>query len=124
MAYFNHASYESGTNLTFEVNPDFGIKLGKEFATVLSESFGGNEFAVQKHTGKKTWEWNWSNISSSFKTELENFRNVVGGDFKSFTYNDGSTSFTVRMSPSSLQFTEGTYQRYSTNIQLKEVSPS
>ena len=90
----------------------------------MSESFGGNEFAVQKHTGKKTWEWNWSNISSSFKTELENFRNVVGGDFKSFTYNDGSTSFTVRMSPSSLQFTEGTYQRYSTNIQLKEVSPS
>ena len=58
------------------------------------------------------------------KTELENFRNTVGGDYKSFTYNDGSTSYTVRMDKSSLKFTESVYSRYSTNIKLREVSPS
>jgi len=124
MAYFNHASYSSGSNLTFEVNPDFGIKTGKDFKTIKNESFGGVEFFVQPHTGKKTWDWKWSNISSTFKGQLETFRNVVSGDFKSFTYNDGATSFIVRMTKDSLGFTESTYQRYSTNIKLREVSPS
>ena len=124
MAYFNHASYDSGTNLTFEVNPDFGIATGKEYATIRNESFGGNEYMTQPHSGKKTWEWQWSNISSSFKGELATFRNTVGGNYLSFTYNDGSTSYTVRMSPDSLQFTESNYQRYGTNIKLREVSPS
>ena len=124
MAYFNHADYDSGSNLSFEVNPDFGISTGKEYATIKHESYGGNEFYIQKHTGKKIWEWNWSNISSTFKTELENFRNTVGGDYKSFTYNDGSTSYTVRMDKSSLKFTEIVYSTYSTNIKLREVSPS
>ena len=124
MAYFQHANYDSGSNLTFEVNPDFGIKTGKKFETVKNESYGGTEYFVQKHTGKKIWEWKWSNISDTFKGNLETFRNTVGGDFKSFTYNDGSTSYTVRMEKNSLAFTEQTYQRYSTNIKRREVSPS
>jgi hypothetical protein len=124
MAYFQHADYDSGSNFNFEVNPDFGIKTGKEYSTIKNESFGGNEFTVRPHTGKKNWEWNWSNISSTFKTNLENFRNTVSGDFKSFTYNDGSTSYIVRMSKDSLAFSEDTYSRYSTNIKIREVSPS
>ena len=124
MAYFNHADYDSGTNLTFEVTPDIGIATGKKFSNIISESFGGIEYIVQPHSGKKTWSWSWSNISSSLKGELETFRNTIGGNYKSFTYNDGSTSYTVRMAPDSLQFTESQYQRYSTNIKLREVSPS
>ena len=124
MAYFNHSSYDSGTNLTFEVEPDFGLQTGKEYANSTLESYSGTEYVIQAHTGKKTWQWSWSSISSSFKTELENFRNTVGGNYKSFTYNDGSSSYTVRMTDSSLQFTEGSYRRYSTTINLREVSPS
>jgi len=124
MAYFNHANYDSGTNLTFEVESDIGKQTGKEYANQMHESYSGVEYIVQAHSGKKTFTWSWSNISSSFKTELENFRNVVQGSFKSFTYNDGSTSYTVRMEDSSLSFTENNYQRFSTNINLREVSPS
>ena len=124
MAYFNSSLYNSGTNLTFEVNPDFGKTTGKEYANIVNESLGGVEYTFQPHTGKKIWSWTWSNLSSTFKTQLENFRNAVSGDYKSFTYNAGSTSYTVRMSPESLQFQESNYQRYQTNIKLREVSPS
>ena len=124
MAYFNSSLYDSGNNLTFEVTPDIGTVTGKAMANELKESYGGVEYTTQPHTGKKTFGWSWSNISNTFKAQLETFRNNVGGNFNSFTYNDGSASYTVRMSPSSLQFTESHYQRYSTSIQLKEVSPS
>ena len=124
MAYFNSSLYDSGNNLSFEVNPDFGTAIGKEFANTIKESLGGTEYAFQPHTGKKTWSWSWTNISSTFKGQLETFRNNVGGDYTSFTYKDGSTSFTVRMSSDSLQFTESTYDRFQTNVRLKEVSPS
>ena len=124
MAYFNHANYDSGTNLSFEVEPDIGRSEGKEYKTDSKESYGGVEYITQAHTGKKTWAWNWSNVSISFRNELETFRNTVGGNYKSFTYNDGTTSYTVRMGEDSLQFRESNYRRYSTNIKLREVSPS
>lgn len=124
MAYFNHADYDSGNNLNFEVNPDFGIQTGKEFVNDLKESLGGVEYVSQAHTGKRTWQWSWSNISNTFKGQLETFRNTVGSGFKSFTYNDGTSSYTVRMSDDSLQFTEQFLDRFSTNIKLREVSPS
>ena len=124
MAYFNHASYDSGNNLNFEVNPDFGIKTSKEFNNDIKEALGGAEFVTQAHTGKRVWEWSWSNLSSTFKTNLENFRNTVGGSFKSFTYNDGTSSYTVRMTEDSLQFTEQFLDRFSTNIKLRETTPS
>ena len=124
MAYFNHADYDNGNNLVFDVNPDFGIMTGKEFANTMHETYSGTEYVVKAHSGKKTWDWNWSNISSTFKTELENFRNTVSGSFKSFTYNDGSTNYTVRMTDESLQFVESTYNRFSKSISIREVSPS
>ena len=42
MAYFNHANYDSGNNLTFEVNPDIGIQTGKEFNNDLKDNLGRN----------------------------------------------------------------------------------
>ena len=124
MAYFNSSLYDSGNNLTFEVNPDFGTTTSKEYKNTINESLGGVEYSFQPHTGKKVWTFTWSNISTTFKTQLENFRNAVGGDYNSFTYNDGSTNYTVRMISDSLQFQESTYQRFQTNIKLREVAPS
>jgi len=124
MAYFNSSLYDSGNNLTFEVNPDFGTTTSKEYKNTINESLGGVEYSFQPHTGKKVWTFTWSNISTTFKTQLENFRNAVGGDYNSFTYNDGSTNYTVRMTSDSLQFQESTYQRFQTNIKLREVAPS
>ena len=124
MAYFNSSLYDSGNNLNFEVTPDMGIKTSKEFANTMHESFGGVEYMTKAHSGKKVWVFNWSNISVTFKAQLENFRNAVSGNFSSFTYNDGSSNYTVRMTENSLQFSEVNYQRFSTSIELREVSPS
>ena len=124
MAYFQSTLYDSNTALQFEVTPDIGELTGKQYKNDVKESLGGVEYVSQAHTGKKTWEFSWSNISSTFKGNLETFRNAVGGNFNSFTYNDGSSSYTVRMSQDSLQFTESLFERFSTSIKLREVSPS
>jgi len=124
MAYFQSTLYNSNTALQFEVTPDIGEVTGKQYKNDVKESFGGVEYVTQAHTGKKTWEFSWSNISTTFKNNLEAFRNAVGGNFNSFTYNDGSSSYVVRMSQDSLQFTESLFERFSTSIKLREVSPS
>ena len=124
MAYIQSSLYNSGTQLDFAVSPDLGVVTGKEFAVILNESYGGSEFTVQRHTGKKTFSLNFSFISSTFKSNLQSFRDAVGGPYKSFTYNDGSTSYTVRMSESSLQFTEVAPDVFSSSLQMREVSPS
>ena len=124
MAYFQSSLYNSNTALQFEVTPDIGQVTGKQYKNDVKESLGGVEYVSQAHTGKRTWEFSWSNISSTFKGNLEGFRNAVGGSFNSFTYNDGSSSYTVRMSQDSLQFTESLFERFSTSIKLREVSPS
>jgi hypothetical protein len=124
MAYFKSTLYNSNNQLDFEVSPDLGEKTGREFANQMSESLGGVEYVFQPHSGKRTWSFNWSNISSTFQGQLKDFRDAVGGNYNSFTYHDGSTAYTVRMSPDSLQFSENQYTRYSTSIKLREVSPS
>jgi len=124
MAYFKSTLYNSNAQLNFEVNPDFGITTGKDYNNTINESLGGVEYAFQAHTGKKVWNWSWTNLSDTFKTQLENFRNAVGSNYNSFTYNDGSSNYTVRMTEDSLQFQESTFERYQTNIKLREVAPS
>ena len=124
MAYIQSSLYNSGTQLDFAVSPDLGVVTGKEFAVFLNESYGGSEFTVQRHTGKKTFSLNFSFISLTFKSNLQSFRDAVGGPYNSFTYNDGSTSYTVRMSESSLQFTEVAPDVFSSSLQMREVSPS
>tara|TARA_R100000808_G_scaffold6452_1_gene19173 strand:+ start:8470 stop:8889 length:420 start_codon:yes stop_codon:yes gene_type:complete len=115
----------SGTYMVFDVSPDLGVATGKEFSVIQSESYGGDEFTVQRHTGKRTWQLSFSFISSAFKTKLENFRNTVGGPYRKFTYNDGSTTYTnVRMSVDSLQFTEVAPSVYSTSMQIKQATTS
>ncbi len=124
MSYIQSSLYNSGTQLNFAVSPDLGVVEGKEFAVTINESYGGSEFTVQRHTGKKIFSLTFSFISSTFKTNLKTFRDAVGGPFKSFTYNDGSTSYTVRMTEGSLQFTEVAPDVFSSSLQMREVSPS
>ena len=76
----------SGTYMVFDVSPDLGVQTGKDFSVIQTESFGGDEFSIQRHSGKRTWQLNFSFISSAFKTKLENFRNTVGGPYRKFTY--------------------------------------
>jgi|TARA_R100001530_G_scaffold115735_1_gene82705 hypothetical protein len=115
----------SGTYMVFDVSPDLGVATGKDFSIIQSESFGGDEFTVQRHTGKRTWQLSFSFVSSAFKTKLENFRNTVGGPYRKFTYNDGSTSYSnVRMSADSLQFTEVAPSVYSTSMQIRQATTS
>ena len=74
MAYFKSTLYNSNNQLDFEVSPDLGEKTGREFANQMSESLGGVEYVFQPHSGKRTWSFNWSNISSTFQGQLKDFR--------------------------------------------------
>lgn len=120
--YFNHADYNSGSNLTFEVEPDFGIQTSAIYGNDVQESYGGKEYSDDRWGGSKknTWSFTLSNISQTFKNNLESFRDTVSGSHKTFTFNDGSTSHTVRMSDDSLSFSEVSYQRYSTSVKLRK----
>jgi len=120
--YFNHADYDGGSNLVFDVEPDFGTTTNAIYGNDVQESYGGKEYSDDRWAGSKknTWSFSLSNISSTFKDELETFRDTVLGSHKTFTYNDGSTSHTVRMSDDSLSFSEVSYQRYSTSVNLRK----
>ena len=101
-----------------EIDVGYINKLGEEFGTDVITSYGGNEYSNKRHNPKTTWSWNWSNISSSMKTSLENVRDSVQ-DHKKFLYYDETSYHYVRMGKP-LEFTEVAYQRYSTNIKLRE----
>jgi len=107
-----------GKKYDFDVNFDLNNKLGEEFGTDVITSYGGNEYSNKRHNPKTTWDWKWSNISSSMKTSLEGVRDSVQ-DHKKFIYYDETSYHYVRM-VSPMDFTEVAYQRYSTNIKLRE----
>jgi len=107
-----------GKKYDFDINFDLNNKLGEEFGTDVITSYGGNEYSNKRHNPKTTWSWNWSNISSSMKTSLENVRDSVQ-DHKKFLYYDETSYHYVRMTEP-MDFTEVAYQRYSTNIKLRE----
>ena len=115
--FLNMTEVIIGTKYDFDVNFDLNNKIGEEFGTDVMTSYGGQEYANKRHEPKTTWNWNWSNISSSMKTSLESVRDSVQ-DHKKFIYYDETNYHYVRMS--GLDFTEVAYQRYSTNISLRE----
>ena len=41
----------SGTYMVFDVSPDLGVQTGKDFSVIQTESFGGEEFSIQRHSG-------------------------------------------------------------------------
>ena len=109
-----------GNAYDFDVNFDLNNKIGEEFGTDIMTSYGGNEYANKRHDPKTTWNWNWSNISSSMKTSLEGVRDSVQ-DYKKFIYSeDGTTGPFHYVRMTGLDFTEVAYQRYSTSISLRE----
>ena len=114
----NLAEVIIGTKYDFDVNFDLNNKLGEEFGTDVITSYGGNEYANKRHNPKTTWDWKWSNISSSMKTSLEGVRDSVQ-DHKKFIYWDETSYHYVRMTEP-MNFTEVAVSTYSTNIKLRE----
>jgi hypothetical protein len=108
-----------GNKYTFDLERDLNNQIGKIHGVDEVESWGGIEYANKRHNSKTTWSWNWSNISASMKTSLEDFRDDVS-NLKKFLFYDDSSYNWVRMSPDSLSFTEISYNRFSTSITLRE----
>ncbi len=120
--WINSADYDSGTNLTFPFLPDIGGQsVAKNYNNTIIESTGGTEYAYSTHDGKLSWSLTFSNIDSTFRTNLETFEVAVSGDGESFTFNDDSTTYTVRFT-SPLVFSEVSVQRYSVTIDMLENS--
>ena len=116
--FLNMTEVIIGTKYDFDANPDINNEFGEEFNTDINISYGGDEYACKRHEPKTTWSWNWPNISSSMKTSLEGVRDSVQ-DYKKFLYYDETSYHYVRMTEP-MDFTEVAYQRYSTNIKLRE----
>lgn len=109
-----------GQIYTFDLNFDLDNKIELIPAVDVLESYGGAEYATQRHTGKRKWSWTWKNISASMRTSLEAVRSAVGLNYKKFLYYDGTSYFWVRFTPDSLKFTEVASNRYSTSVGLIE----
>lgn len=122
-AHSNLAECVLGKKLDFEVEPDIGKAEGREYKVDIAESYSGLQYATQRTSGIRTWQFTWGNISSTFMTNLENMRNDLDGPFKKFIYSeDGTTGpfYWVRMSEDSLMKTEVAHNRFSTSIKLIE----
>lgn len=110
-----------GKKLDFDVNPDMNMATSERHGVTLNTSYGGVDYATKRHDSRSQWTLNFSNISSSFKTDLESMRDSLVGPFQPFLYynDEGSGSYNwVRMTDDSLSFTEVAHQRYSTSISM------
>jgi hypothetical protein len=105
-----------GKKLDFEVSEDVNIEHGVQHGVDLQKSYGGIEYAIKRHSSKKTWKLNWSNISNTFKTDLESMRDTLSGNYQPFVYYDGSSYHWVRMK--GLKFSQVAYNRWSTSVTL------
>ena len=86
--YFVSSAYNSSTPLVAEVMPDIGVTNNRQFSNKVSEAVGGELHSFNPHTGKKVWNMTLSNFSSTFKGNLESFRDAVNFTRDSFTFYD------------------------------------
>ena len=107
-----------GKKLTFEYNPDIGINEGYDYGSSFKTSVGGSEYAIKTHDTINTYKLNFSNISSTFKSNLQVVESAVQS-FKKFLWYDGTKIRYVRL-VSNIGFTEVAYQRYSASLELRE----
>jgi len=107
-----------GTKYDFDINFDLSNKIGEEFGTDIVTSYGGNEYSNKRHEPKTTWDWNWSFLTSSQKTSLEDLNSTVQ-DHKKFIYYDETNYHYVRMTKP-MNFTEVAPSIYSTSVSLRE----
>lgn len=110
-----------GKKLEFEVNPDIGIAEQEIFGTDINTSIGGVEYAIKRHDPKSTISMNFSNISETFKNNLQTLESHVQ-NYKKFVYSeDGTTgNFHYVRLDAPIQFQEVAYQRYSASLILRE----
>jgi|19_taG_2_1085344.scaffolds.fasta_scaffold80452_2 hypothetical protein len=68
--------------------PDIGISYNRQFSNKVSEAVGGELHSFNPHTGKKVWNISLTNISSTFKTYLQNHRDLVNYTRDPFVFYD------------------------------------
>ena len=108
-----------GTTITFSLSPDFGIHKGAVYGVENNAAFGGAEYSTKKHDERLTWEFGWSNISQTFMDTLSAMRTNVGIE-KKFLYYDGTSYYWVKLLQGSLEETEVSDGRFSTNCSLAQ----
>lgn len=110
-----------GKKLQFELNPDIGTGEQEIFGVDVNTSIGGIEYAVKRHEPKSTISMSFSNISETFKENLQTMEGHVQ-NYKKFVYSeDGTTGpFHYVRLDSPIQFQEIAFQRYSASFTLRE----
>ena len=103
------------------MTPDIGISEQEIFGTNINTSIGGNEYAVKLHEPKSTISMSFSNISQTFKENLQALEAAVQ-NYKKFIYSEDGTTGTfhyVRLD-SPITFVEVAFQRFSASFTLRE----
>ena len=107
-----------GKKLTFEYAPDIGINESYKYGSKNKTSLGGVEYAVKTHEPINSYKLKFSNISSTFKSNLQAVESAVQ-THKKFLWNNDSATKYVRLTDS-IKYTEIAYERYSASLQLRE----
>lgn len=108
-----------GIKYTFGMTFDLNNRRKRLSGSDIIMSHGENEYSNKKRGLKKTWNWNWGNISSSMTTSLEAMETAIEVDRFKFIYDDETTKHWVRMTKP-LDIIEVAPDRFSTPISLRE----
>lgn len=107
-----------GSKLEFEYNPDIGINESYDYGSSFQTSIGGSEYGIKTREPIISYKLNFSNISSTFKSNLQTMETAVQNHRK-FIWYDGTSNIYVRL-VSNINYTEVAYQRYSASMELRK----
>ena len=107
-----------GKKLEFEYNPDIGINEEYDYGSSFSTSIGGSEYGIKTREPITSYKLNFSNISTTFKENLQTKETAVQSHKKFLWYND--TAFKYVRLTGNISYTEVAYQRYSASMELRQ----
>ena len=108
-----------GGTWTFSNRFDRGNAQSKVHGIDVDRSYGNVKGSNKRFDELKSWNWTWTNISESDKTNLETFENAIDVVRLKFIYFDESIYWWVSKT-NAFVFTETAYQYYTTSINLVE----
>lgn len=109
-------------------NPDVQIGYGRNYNIVVNESYSGKKYAVKKNDLRKSWSLNYSYLTESDRTTLQNLHDAVDGRFSTFLFSEdndfsgtlGTDHFTVRFTKDNLKFQQIASGAYSVSFEIEE----
>tara|TARA_R100001510_G_C7656816_1_gene217297 strand:+ start:7911 stop:8303 length:393 start_codon:yes stop_codon:yes gene_type:complete len=123
------AGFKKGsTSYTPSVNVDLNVVYGRNYDIKVNKSYSGKKYAVKKHDLRKSWSLQYSYLSESDRTKLQNLHDDVDGTFDTFLFSEdndfsgtlGTDHFTVRFTNDDLKFQQIASGAYTVKFTVEE----